>query len=112
MIGYRVLFKKFPAVCMTGSIITVVRQSPPPVPMLTHISPMHVTQSYFLNVCFNNILPSAPRYEALHSVVYRTAFCVSFHQEPGFEPSSLTGSCKAFIPSVDRTGQQVQSAEQ
>jgi hypothetical protein len=34
-----------------------------------------------------------------------------FHQEPGVEPSSLTGGFKALLPSVDRTEQPVGSTE-
>jgi hypothetical protein len=38
-----------------------VHNSPPPVPVLGHINPLHALLSYLSNIHFNTIVPSPPR---------------------------------------------------
>jgi len=44
-----------------GKVHYRVRKSPPPVPILNQIHPVHTLPSYFSRINFNIILPSTPR---------------------------------------------------
>jgi len=49
--------KKFPTFYGTQKVHYRIHNSPPPVPILSQINPVHANISDFLKTCFNTILP-------------------------------------------------------
>jgi hypothetical protein len=43
-----------------------IHKSPPPVPILSHINPLHAPPSHFLKIDFNIIIPARLKYAELH----------------------------------------------
>jgi len=89
------LVKKFPTFYGTRRFITCIHNSPPPVPILIQLDPVHTPKSHFLKIHLNIILPTTPG-----SPKWSLNFGF-FHQNPVYA-SLLPHTCYMPRPSHSR----------
>ena len=102
------LVKKFAVFCGNRMFID---NSSPTVHILSHIDPVHVSQSHFLKLNFNNILPPTPRspkwslslrFPHQNPVCTSPSFPIVLHAPP-FSFFSILSSAQCLVTSTDHS---------